>query len=84
MSNGSVDVAFVVSNGHDHANGNGRANGAAKEVVLMKEERDSRRLEKAPAKTKAPVDWEIPRKALHSSIGASPHRNAFFRALFEM
>lgn len=75
MSNGSAEVvsATSVSNGHGlvHVNGNGKLNGDAKEVVLTKQERDLRRSEKAPAKTKAPVDWEIPRKTLHSSIGTS-------------
>ena len=79
MSNGSVDGATTTSavpNGHSNGhltrvNGNAKINGDTKDVALTKGERDSRRLEKAPAKTKAPVDWEIPRKTLHSSIGAS-------------
>lgn len=66
MSNGVAD-GFLDSPPEHVANGyaNGKANGHS--VQLSVEKMEVRRLEKAKAPT--PVDWEIPRKILHSSIG---------------
>jgi hypothetical protein len=60
---GAVLTKRGVANGHANGQLNGHANGHANGQVASTKQANK------PAV--APIDWEIPRKALHSSIGTS-------------